>query len=189
LSALAEQISPDGLYRWDGVRWVPREGVTAAQVPDAPAASPGTRLAGAGAAVAFVAAIVIVVACALPYATYTDQSVSPAAPSIFFPGYPGALWYAAEPVLVVGAAIAAGVLLITLRARVVHALAAGVLLALGVQTFVMFIGYVGAAATGPGEHAAIGGGIGLLGGLALAIGGGVAAASLSRQGRGSGGGA
>jgi len=179
LSVLAEQISPDGLYRWDGVRWEPREGVTPAPVPAAPAAPPGARFAVAGAVVGFVGAAVIVVACALPYATYTDTSVSPTTPSIFYPGYPGALWYAAEPVLVAVAGIGVGVLLIALRGRVVRALAAGVLLALGVQTFVMFIGYVGASATGPGEHAAIGGGIGLVGGLALAIGGGLAAASLS----------
>jgi hypothetical protein len=176
---LAEQISPDGLYRWDGVRWVPRTGVVPAPVPAAAPAPPGTGLAVIGAVVAFAGAVVIIVACALPYANYTDQSISPSAPSIFNPGYPGALWYAVEPVAVAVVGIVAGVLLIALRGRLLRALAAGVLLAVGVQTFVLFIGYVLAAATGPGEHAAIGGGIGLLGGLALAISGALAAASLT----------
>jgi hypothetical protein len=179
LSALAEQISPDGFYRWDGVRWVPREGVIPAPVPAAPPAPPGTRLAAVGAGVAFLGAVVILIACALPYATYTDPSVSPTTPSIFNPGYPGALWYAVEPVTVALIGIVAGVLLIALRGRVARALAAAALLALGVQTVVLFVGYVGAAATGPSERAAIGGAIGLLGGLVLAIGGALAAASLS----------
>jgi len=186
---LAEQISPDGLYRWDGVRWVPRDGVIAAPVPAAPAAAPGTRLAVASAVVAFVGAAVTIVACAFPYANYTDSTVSPTSPSIFNPGYPGALWYAVEPVIVAVGGIVAGVLLIALRGRVPRALAAGVLLALGAQTFVLFVGYVGAAATGPSERAGIGGGIGLIGALALAIAGGLAAASLSLQGRGLGRGA
>jgi hypothetical protein len=161
------------------VRWVPRAGIIPAPVPAAPPAAPGSRFAVAGALVAFAGAVVIIVACALPYATFTDPSVSPSTLSIFNPGYPGALWYAVEPVAVAVLGVAAGVLLIALRGRVPRALAAGVLLALGVQTFVLFIGYVLAAATGPGEHAAIGGGIGLLGGLAMAIGGALAAASLT----------
>jgi hypothetical protein len=179
LSAVAEQISPDGFYRWDGVHWVPRAGVIQAPVPAAPAAPAGTRFAVAAAVLAFVGAAVTIVACAVPYANYTDPSASPAMPSIFNPGYPGALWYAVEPVTVAAGGIVAGVLLIALRGRVMRALAAGVLLALGVQTLVLFVGYVGAAATGPSERAAIGGGIGLLGGLALAIGGALAGASLS----------
>jgi hypothetical protein len=52
-----------------------------------------------------------------------------------------------------------------------------------VQTFTLFVGYVGAAASGPAERAAIGGAIGLLGALALAIGGALAAASLSVRAR------
>jgi hypothetical protein len=148
-------------------------------VPAAPPAPPGTGLAAVSAVVAFVGAVVIIVACALPYANYTDTSVSPATPSIFNPGYPGALWYAVEPVAAAAGGVVAGVLLMALRSRVPRALAAGVLLALGVQTFVMFVGYVGAAATGPSERAAIGGAIGLFGGLALAIGGGLATASLA----------
>jgi hypothetical protein len=132
-----------------------------------------------GAVVAFVGAVATVVACVVPYVTYTDPSVSPATASVFNPGFPGALWYAAEPVAVAVVGIVAGVPLIALRGRTVRALAAGVLLAVGVQTFLLFVGYVGGAATIPGERAAIGGGIGLLGGLALAIGGALAAASLS----------
>jgi hypothetical protein len=176
---LAEQISPDGLYRWDGVRWVPRAGIIPAPVPAAPPRPPGTLLAAGGAAAAFVGAVVIVVACVLPYGHYTDPSVSPSSPSVFNPGYPGALWYAIEPVAVIVLAIVAGVVLLALRGRVPRALAGGLLVALGVQTFVLFLGYLGAAATGPSEQAGIGGGIGIVGGLAIAIGGAVAAASLT----------
>lgn len=176
---MAEQISPDGFYRWDGVRWVPREGVIPAPVPASPPALPGTGLAMSGALVAFVGALATIVACAVPYVTYTDPTVSPSTASIFNPGFPGALWYAAEPVAVAVVGIVAGVLLIALRGRTPRALAAGILLAVGVQTFLLFVGYLGAAATILGEHAAIGGGIGLIGGLALAIGGALAAASLS----------
>jgi hypothetical protein len=132
-----------------------------------------------GAVVAFVGAVATIVACVVPYVTYTDPSVSPATSSIFNPGFPGALWYAVEPVAVAVVGVVAGVLLIALRGRTVRALAAGALLAVGVQTFLLFVGYVGGPATIPGERAAIGGGIGLLGGLALAIGGALAAASLT----------
>jgi hypothetical protein len=137
------------------------------------------RYAVAGAVAAFVGAVVVLVACALPYATFTDPSVSLATPSIFDPGFPGGLWYAVEPVIVAVLAIVAGVLLIALRGRVLSALAAGMLFALGVQSFVLFVGYVGASAGGTSEHAAIGGGIGLLGGLAIAFGGTLAAAGLT----------
>jgi len=179
LTALAEQISPDGLYRWDGVRWVPRAGVIPTPVPAAPPASPGMRYAVAGAVAAFVGAIVVIVACALPYANLTDNSVSNTTPSIFNPGYPGGLWYAVEPVVVAVVGIVAGVLLIALRGRVPNALAAGVLLALGVQTIVLFAGYVGSSAGGASERVGIGGAIGVVGGLAIAFGGTLAAASLS----------
>jgi hypothetical protein len=161
------------------VRWVPREGVIPAPVPAAPPALPGTGLAMSGAVVAFVGAVATIVACVVPYVTYTDPTVSPATTSIFNPGFPGALWYAVEPVAVAVVGIVAGVLLIALRGRIPRALAAGVLLAVGGQTFFLFVGYVGGPATLPGEHAAIGGGIGLLGGLSLAIGGALAAASLT----------
>ena len=73
----------------------------------------------------------------------------------------------------------AGVLLIALRGRVPNALAAGVLLALGVQTIVLFAGYVGSSAGGASERVGIGGAIGVVGGLAIAFGGTLAAASLS----------
>jgi hypothetical protein len=179
LTALAEQISPDGFYRWDGVRWVPRAGVIPAPVPAAPPASPGLRYAVAGAVAAFVGAIVVILACALPYATLTGNAVSNPTPSIFNPGYSGGLWFAVEPVVVAALGIVAGVLLIALRGRVPRALAAGVLLALGVQTIVLFAGYVGSSAGGESEQVGIGGAIGVVGGLAMAFGGTLAAVSLA----------
>jgi hypothetical protein len=179
LTALAEQISPDGFYRWDGVRWVPRAGVVPTPVPAAPRASPGMRYAVAGAVAAFVGAIVVIVACALPYANLTDNSVSNTTPSIFNPGYPGGLWYAVEPVAVAVLGIVAGVVLIALGGRVPRALAAGVLLALGAQTIVLFAGYLGSSASGSSERVGIGGAVGVVGGLAIAFGGTLAAAGLT----------
>lgn len=133
----------------------------------------------AGAVAAFVGAVAIIVACAFPYANITDNSVSQTTPSIFNPGYPGALWYAVEPVAVAALGIVAGVILIALRGRIARALAAGALVALGAQTFLLFVGYVGSSASGPSERAAIGGAIGLAGALVVAIGGALAAVSLA----------
>lgn len=128
--------------------------------------------------VAFVGAVVIGVACILPYANITDNSVSPPSPSIFNPGCPAGLWFAVEPMVVILVAIAAGVMLISVRGRIPRALAAGALLAFGVQTVVLFAGYVGASAGTPSEHAAIGGVVGVIGGLAILAAGSIAAASL-----------
>jgi hypothetical protein len=161
------------------VRWVPRAGVIPTPVPAAPPASPGMGFAVAGAVAAFVGAIVVIVACALPYANITDNSVSNATPSIFNPGYAGGLWYAVEPVAVAVLGIVVGVLLIALRGRISRALAAGVLIALGVQTFLLFLGYAGSSATGTSERFGIGGAIGVVGGLAIAFAGTLAAASLT----------
>jgi len=152
-------------------------------VPGAAPASPGMRYAAAGAVAAFVGAVAIIVACALPYANITDNSVSQTAPSIFNPGYPGALWYAVEPVAVAALAVAAGVMLIALRGRTPRALAAGVMIGMGAQTFLLFVGYVASSASGPSERAAIGGAFGVAGGLVVAVGGALAAVSLSVRAR------
>ncbi len=165
------------------MRWVPRAGIIPAPVPAAPPASPGMKYAVAGAVVAFVGEIAVIVACAVPYANITDNSVSQTTPSIFNPGYPGGLWYAVEPVAVAALGIVAGVMLVALRGRTPRALAAGVLLGLGAQTFLLFVGYIGSSASGPSMRVGIGGAIGVAGGLAIAIGGALAAASLGMRAR------
>ena len=171
-------LSPDGLYRWDGVRWVPTAGVIPNPVPAAPPSPPGSILAIVGGAVAIVGSLAIIAACVLPYAHYTDSSASPAYPSIFNPGYPGALWYAAEPVAVILVGIVAGVMLMAVRGRTPRLLATGALLAFGWQTTFLFVGFVGASAAGPSSQMGIGGVVGVIGGLAILVGAAIASASL-----------
>jgi hypothetical protein len=171
------QLSPDGLYWWDGVRWVPTAGAIPQPILAAPGLPPGARLALAGGVVAILGAVVIIVACVIPFAHYTDNT-SPSSPSIVNPGYPGALWYAVEPGGVILFAIAAGVALIALRSRISRALMTGALMAFGAQTALMFASYAGAAVAGPSEQVGPGGPIGVLGGLAIMVGGALAAASL-----------
>lgn len=170
-------LSPDGLYRWDGVRWVPTAGVIPNPVPAAPPSAPGSTLAIVGGAVAIVGSLAIIAAGLLPYAHYTDNS-TPAWPSIFNPGYPGALWYAAEPVAVILLGIVAGVMLIAVRGRTLRLVAAGALLAFGMQTTFSFVGFVGASATGPASQMGIGGVVGVIAGLVILVGGAIAAASV-----------
>jgi hypothetical protein len=178
------QLSPDGLYRWDGVRWIPTAGVAppaAMAVQVERVSAPGSRLAIAGGVVSIVGAVAIIAACILPYAKMTDPSAAQSALSIFNAGFSGGLWYAAEPVAVILVSLTAGVLLIALRHRLIRALATGALIAFGVQTFFLFVGYVGASATGSGEQAGLGGIIGVLAALAIIVGGALGAASLSSK--------
>ena len=160
---LPGELSPDRLWRWDGDKWVPA-GAFAAPAPGA--ARPRSWLAIAGAATAMLAGVLIVVACALPYVHYTD-STSPSTVSIFNPGFSPSIWFALEPVGVALVAFAAGVVLVASVSRMPQAVAAGALIALGVQTFLMFAGYVLLAATSASAQQGPGGFVGLLAGLLL----------------------
>ena len=146
----AGQLSPDGQWRWDGVRWVPA--ISAAPplpspTPFAPAGAPSTSrrpwLATGGGISALVAMPFIIAGCFVPYVTYTDTSSGPSTSSVFNVGYPGFWPYAVEPIVVVLIGAAAAILLIVGGNRTARAIAAGALLAFGVQTFTLFFGYTG----------------------------------------------
>lgn len=130
-------MSPDGLWRWDGAQWQPT-GAQSMAVRAEP--SPRSWLAIVGGIVGLVSLPVIVTGCVLPFINWTDTS-NGATASIFNPGFAGGYWYAVEPVEVVVFAIPAAILLMALRSRTARALAAGLLIAFGLQTVGMFVGY------------------------------------------------
>src|SRR5215472_9775173 len=99
------QISPDGLWRWDGVRWIP----VAAAAPSTPDVRRSSLAIGGG-ITAFLGAIVLGVGSAIPYVHYTgDTSGQYDWPSVFNGGFTGAWGDAVEPALVIVIAIAAGI--------------------------------------------------------------------------------
>jgi hypothetical protein len=160
---LPGDLSPDRLWRWDGGKWVPE--VTVAP----PTSGPARRhswLAITGGVTAMLAAVLTVVASALPYVHYTDSN-SPSTVSIFNSGYAPSTWFALEPVGVALLAFAAGVVLVAWMSGLARAVAAGALIALGAQTFLMFAGYVLLAATSTSAQHGPGGFVGLLAGLLL----------------------
>ena len=118
---------------------------------------------------------VILAGCVLPFINWTDTS-NGATASIFNPGFAGGYWYSVEPVEVVVLAIPAAILLMALKNRTARALSAGVLIAFGLQTIGMFLGYtfgeLGFGRIGPA------GPVGLIGGAILFTGGAVALGSL-----------
>lgn len=122
--------------------------------------SVGTTVSGL---VAVVAGLTIIAACQLPYVYYTDQAPA----SIFNSGFAPAIWFAAEPVGVALLAMAAGIALITWRSSIGRAVAAAVLTALGGQTFLLFLGYVGLAVSSASARPGSGGAVGMLAGAVL----------------------
>lgn len=171
----AGQLSPDGMWRWDGSAWQPLAG--ALPPTQAPRRSTRSWLATVGGIAALAAIAFIVAGCIFPFVYYSDTSAGgPSSSSVFNVGYSGGLFFALEPLAVMGAAGVAAVLLIASQSRAVRAVGAGVLLALGVQTTTLFIGYIG------GEVAygrvGAGGPLGTAGGIFLVIGGALAVGSL-----------
>ena len=188
----AGQVSPDGMWRWDGQRWV----LTAAAMPQptpymAPAvasataspyappgtASTGTRswLAIGGAIAGLLGTPLIFVGCIVPYVYWNDTSRGASASIFDMSSGPG-FWYAIEPAIVILLILVAGIVAIALPSKTVRALAAGLLVAVGLQTFTMFMGYTfGELSYG---HIGAGGPLGALGGLMAFFGGGLMAGSL-----------
>ncbi len=112
----------------------------------------------------------------LPFVYYTDPSNGPASSSVFNLGYTGGLFFALEPIAVMVCAVVTGIFLIAWQNRTVRAVGTGVLLAFGLQTVALFIGYIGGEA--PYGRVGPGGPVGILGGMVLLAGGGLAAGSL-----------
>jgi hypothetical protein len=160
-------------------------GYPSAQVSQRP--GPGLRLAGMLLAIA--GGLAVIAACLLPFVRYassfqTDQH----SPSILNPGSSAAVkWFAAEPIGVALVAIAAGVVLLASSSQGPRWTTAGILLAFGIQTPLLFAGYLFGFGTSSGVHHGSAGPVGILGGLLLlaaGILGLVASASGQRAGTG-----
>jgi hypothetical protein len=169
---LPGELSPDRLWRWTGESWVPAGG-SALQPPHLGASRPRPWLAIAGGVTAMLAAVLIVIASAVPYVHYTDPS-SPGAVSIFDSGFGPSNWFALEPVGVALLVFVAGIVLVAWMSRLPRAVASGTLIALGAQTFLMFAGYVLFTAASASAQHGPGGFVGMLAGL-LSFAGGVTA--------------
>jgi len=89
--------------------------------------------------------------------------------------------FAAEPIGVAVLALMSAVALVVWRMPIVRAVAASVLLAYGVQTFLLFVGYVYLAIKSESAQLGPGGVVGMLAGLLLAASGVAAGVSLIRQ--------
>lgn len=117
-----------------------------------------------------VAALLVLVGSALPYAhVFSGVPNKYTSLSIFNPG-PGAslnnLWFTAEPILVALLGIVGGILLLASRRDILLTIVAAMLLALGAQTFFLFVGYALGLDFGTNKMA-IGGFVGMLGGVVL----------------------
>ena len=188
----AGHVSPDGMWRWDGQRWV----LTGAVVPQStpytvpavarpttsPYGLPGVAatanrswLAIGGAITALLGTPLVFAACIVPYVYWNDTS-NGASASIFDMSSGPGFWYAIEPVIVILLILVAGIVAIALPSKTVRALAAGLLVAVGLQTFAMFMGYTfGELSSG---HIGAGGPLGALGGIVAFFGGGLMVGSL-----------
>src|SRR5438445_13125387 len=109
------RLSPDGLWRWDGARWVP---TGTAQAPNSRGASAGRRpwAALTGAIVSIASAAVLLAACFFPYGYYSDCHGGTYSSSIFNGGSAGAGWPISEPLFVVMDAPAAATAVLAVRA-------------------------------------------------------------------------
>jgi hypothetical protein len=132
---------------------------------------------------AIVAALVIVAASVLPYIKLSSGAGHFQPMSIFNAG-PGSnssnLWFAVEPAGVALLGIILGVLLMVIRRGRLLAVAAGMLLAFGIQTVFLFLGYALGLDYGANKPG-VGGAAGILGGLLLACAGVMAAAARTAQ--------
>ena len=169
------QLSPDGMWRWDGSRWQAEPSVMSPLA--APRVSTRSWLATGGGIVALIAIPFIVAACIFPFVYYSGNSNGGStSSSIFNLGYPGGVFFALEPVAVTVCTVLTAILLIAWQHQTVRAVGAGVLVAFGIQTIALFIGYIGGEA--PYGRLGPGGAVGTLGGLVILVGGGLAAASV-----------
>jgi hypothetical protein len=168
------QLSPDGMWRWDGSQW---QAVVPASQPAPAAGAERSWFATGGAIISLVGVPFILGGCIIPFVYYTDTSNGgPASASVFNLGYTGGLFYALEPVIVMVTVAIASTILIAWQHRTVRAVGAGVLVAIGVQTAALFVGYVGGSTTY--GRLGLGGPLGLIGGVIVLVGGCLVAAGL-----------
>jgi zinc-ribbon domain len=141
----------------------------------APAGTSGGITVAAG-IIAIAGVLVVIVACVLPYVRYTGVP-GQGSYSIFNYGKDtNGLWFAAEPVGVALFGLAAAVLVMACgRLPGLRWLAAGMLLAFGMQTILLFAGYQFGFISTPNAHTGSAGYVGIVAGLILAAAGAMAA--------------
>jgi hypothetical protein len=150
---------------------VPGPGPGPAPVPGPPPGPEAGRASGpriVAVAAAAIGAVLIVWACALTFVHYPASNGSPAVSYSFFSvaGDPfGSWWYAIGPVTVAVLAIAAAIVLIVAHAEWLRMLAAGMLLAFGLVTALVFATY--AFTQGSSAHPGAAETVGALGALLL----------------------
>ena len=159
--------------------------VRAPSVPGLAAArTPPSTAALAGGLMALMAAPVIIAACTIPYLHYKVTPGAPfdstSSPSVFNPGFGPANWFAAQPVAVAVLTLLAGAVLLESTHSIRRAIAAGALVAYGVQTIFFFVGYVALAIGSPDSQLQPGGFVGAFGGVLLLV-GGLLGLGLSRE--------
>jgi len=171
LETRGQQTISTGPVPGPGPAPVPGPGPGPAPVPGPgpgpePARASGPRIVAV--ATATIGAVLIVWACALTFVHYPASNGSPAVSYSFFSvaGDPfGSWWYAIGPVTVAVLAIAAAIVLIVAHAEWLRMLAAGMLLAFGLATVLVFATYAftqgSSAHPGPAET------VGALGALLL----------------------
>src|SRR5207302_9386406 len=102
-------------------------------VPRAPGSGlPWLRISAGIAAIA--GTVATLVACIVPYGSFSDASGgATTSSSIFNGGFAGAGWDMPEPIFVIVAGAVASILVLVLAGRVVQAIANGLLLVLGLH--------------------------------------------------------
>ena len=110
----------------------------------------------------------ILVACVLPFVYFPSSSRGgQQSYSILFPGSGAVRWFAAEPIVVALVAIVAGIVLLASSSQGARWVMTGMLLAYGIQTPLLFVGYLFATGLGSGAHRGLAGPAGIVAGLLL----------------------
>jgi hypothetical protein len=141
--------------------------------PGAVAGPAGPRgLGRAAAGISILGVLLVIWGCALPDIHWTGSGRTSA--SIFNPDSGGGLWYAVEPIGVAIVGVTAAVLLVlAARSAWLRLLAAGMLMAFGIQSVLLFVGYQ--FAIQKPNHPGSGAAVGILGALLLLAAGVLAA--------------
>jgi hypothetical protein len=143
--------------------------------PPAPRpAGTGQNLKVVAGILGIVAALLVLAGSALPYARVSEGLPGKYTSLSIFNAGPGAslnnLWFTAEPILVALLGIVGGIVLLASRRDIVLSIVAGMLTALGAQTFFLFVGYALGLDFGTNKLA-VGGFVGMLGGVVLGVAG------------------
>jgi zinc-ribbon domain len=157
-----------------GQGW-PGGGVGPGTGSPAPAGASGGLAVAAG-IVAILGVLVVIVACVVPYVRYTGIGGQSSFSIFNYGKNSNGQWFAAEPVGVALLGLAAAVLVMASgRVPGLRWLAAGMLLAFGVQTILLFAGYQFGLISNSSAHTGYAGYIGIVAGLILAAAGVLAA--------------